>query len=156
MMNAEIKKLNPFQRLEQELRALRTENIELKVINKGNEAIVRDVTKDNFELKEKKVEAEEALANALAENEKLISKKSDAELETSLVKAVGMNSPEMRDAKERIKELENISGSHQKLNGDLRREITALEQEKLELHADNKKLAQQVEDSLDRLRKSGM
>ena len=156
MMNAEIKKLNPFQRLEQELRALRTENIELKVINKGNEAIVREVTKDNFELKEKKVEAEEALANALAENEKLISKKSDAELETSLVKAVGMNSPEMRDAKERIKELENISGSHQKLNGDLRREITALEQEKLELHADNKKLAQQVEDSLDRLRKSGM
>ena len=155
-MNAEIKKLNPFQRLEQELRALRTENIELKVINKGNEAIVRDVTKDNFELKEKKVEAEEALANALAENEKLISKKSDAELETSLVKAVGMNSPEMRDAKERIKELENISGSHQKLNGDLRREITALEQEKLELHVDNKKLAQQVEDSLDRLRKSGM
>ena len=155
-MNAEIKKLNPFQRLEQELRALRTENIELKVINKGNEAIVREVTKDNFELKEKKVEAEEALANALAENEKLISKKSDAELETSLVKAVGMNSPEMRDAKERIKELENISGSHQKLNGDLRREITALEQEKLELHADNKKLAQQVEDSLDRLRKSGM
>ena len=156
MMNAEIKKLNPFQRLEQELRALRTENIELKVINKGNEAIVREVTKDNFELKEKKVEAEEALANALAENEKLISKKSDAELETSLVKAVGMNRPEMRDAKERIKELENISGSHQKLNGDLRREITALEQEKLELHADNKKLAQQVEDSLDRLRKSGM
>ena len=155
-MNAEIKKLNPFQRLEQELRALRTENIELKVINKGNEAIVREVTKDNFELKDKLTEAEEALANALAENEKLISKKSDAELETSLVKAVGMNSPEMRDAKERIKELENISGSHQKLNGDLRREITALEQEKLELHADNKKLAQQVEDSLDRLRKSGM
>ena len=155
-MNAEIKKLNPFQRLEQELRALRTENTELKVINKGNEAIIRDVTKDNFELKDKLTEAEEALANALAENEKLISKKSDAELETSLVKAVGMNSPEMRDAKERIKELENISGSHQKLNGDLRREITALEQEKLELHADNKKLAQQVEDSLDRLRKSGM
>ena len=155
-MNAEIKKLNPCQRLEQELRALRTENIELKVINKGNEAIVRDVTKDNFELKEKKVEAEEALANALAENEKLISKKSDAELETSLVKAVGMNSPEMRDAKERIKELENISGSHQKLNGDLRREITALEQEKLELQLDNKKLAKQIEDSLDRLRKSGM
>ena len=50
-MNAEIKKLNPFQRLEQELRALRTENTELKVINKGNEAIIRDVTKDNFELR---------------------------------------------------------------------------------------------------------
>ena len=68
--------LNPFQRLEQELRALRTENIELKVLKKGNEAIVREVTKDNFELKDKLTEAEEALANALAENEKLISKKS--------------------------------------------------------------------------------
>ena len=156
MMNAEIKKLNPFQRLEQELRALRTENTELKVINKGNEAIIKDVTKDNFELKDKVDEAEEALANALAENEKLISKKSDAELEMSLVKAVGMNSPEMRDAKERITELESISESHQKLNGDLRREITVLEQEKLELFLDNKKLAKQIEDSLDRLRKSGM
>ena len=88
--------------------------------------------------------------------EELKKKVYDAELETSLVKAVGMNSPEMRDAKERIKELENISGSHQKLNGDLRREITALEQEKLELFLDNKKLAKQVEDNLDRLRKSGM
>ena len=58
--------------------------------------------------------------------------------------------------KKRIKELEEINKSHQKLNGDLRREITAIEQEKLELHADNKKLAQQIEDSLDRLRKSGM
>jgi hypothetical protein len=52
------KKLNPFQRFEQKLRALRTENTELKVINKGNEAIVWDITKDNFELKDKLTEAE--------------------------------------------------------------------------------------------------
>ena len=155
-MNAEIKKLEPHKQLKLDNINLRRDIAELRVVARGNKAIMEDLVRDNFELKEKKVEAEEALANALAENEKLISKKSDAELETSLVKAVGMNSPEMRDAKERIKELENISGSHQKLNGDLRREITALEQEKLELHADNKKLAQQVEDSLDRLRKSGM
>ena len=138
-MNAEIKKLNPFQRLEQELRALRTENTELKVINKGNEAIIRDVTKDNFELKDKLTEAEEALANALAGDYR------QKEADELMMKKL-----------ERIQELENISESHQKLNGDLRREITALEQEKLELHLDNKKLAQQVEDSLDRLRKSGM
>ena len=155
-MNAEIKKLEPHKQLKLDNINLRRDIAELRVVARGNKAIMEDLVRDNFELKEKKVEAEEALANALAENEKLTSKKSDAELETSLVKAVGMNSPEMRDAKERIKELENISGSHQKLNGDLRREITALEQEKLELHADNKKLAQQVEDSLDRLRKSGM
>jgi len=139
MMNAEIKKLNPFQRLEQELRALRTENTELKVINKGNEAIIRDVTKDNFELKDKLTEAEEALANALAGDYR------QKEADELMMKKL-----------ERIQELESISESHQKLNGDLRREITALEQEKLELHLDNKKLAQQVEDSLDRLRKSGM
>ena len=138
-MNAEIKKLNPFQRLEQELRALRTENTELKVINKGNEAIIRDVTKDNFELKDKSTEAEEALANALAGDYR------QKEADELMMKKL-----------ERIQELENISESHQKLNGDLRREITALEQEKLELQLDNKKLAKQIEDSLDRLRKSGM
>ena len=49
-----------------------------------------------------------------------------------------------------------INESHQKLNGNLRREITAIEQEKLELHIDNKKLTKQIEDQLDRLRKSGM
>ena len=155
-MNAEIKKLEPHKRLKLDNINLRRDIAELRVVARGNKAIMEDLVRDNFELKEKKVEAEEALANALAENEKLTSKKSDAELETSLVKAVGMNSPEMRDAKERITELEHINDSHQKLNGDLRREITAIEQEKLELHADNKKLAQQIEDSLDRLRKSGM
>ena len=138
-MNAEIKKLNPFQRLEQELRALRTENTELKVINKGNQAIIRDVTKDNFELKDKVDEAEEALANALAGDYR------QKEADELMMKKL-----------ERIQELESISESHQKLNGDLRREITALEQEKLELQLDNKKLAKQIEDSLDRLRKSGM
>ena len=155
-MNAEIKKLEPHKQLKLDNINLRRDIAELRVVARGNKAIMEDLVRDNFELKEKKVEAEEALANALAENEKLTSKKSDAELETSLVKAVGMNSPEMRAAKERITELEHINDSHQKLNGDLRREITAIEQEKLELHADNKKLAQQIEDSLDRLRKSGM
>ena len=141
-MNEEIKNiavLNPFNKLQEELRALRTENTELKVINKGNEAIVKDITKDNFELKDKLTEAEEALANALAGDYR------QKEADELMMKKL-----------ERIQELENINESHQKLNGDLRREITALEQEKLELHIDNKKLAQQIEDSLDRLRKSGM
>ena len=39
--------------------------------------------------------------------EVLTQKVHDAELETSLVKAVGMNSPEMKAAQKRIKELEN-------------------------------------------------
>ena len=109
--------------------------------------------------------------------EVLIQKVHDAELETSLVKAVGMNSPEMKKAKERIAELEEglanalaVNESHQKINGKLqmklteleefnikvRQEVTVKEQEILEIHADNKKLAQQVDDSVARLRKNGI
>jgi chromosome segregation ATPase len=136
---ATVKKLNLFQKLEQEVRTLRTENTELKVLYKGNQAIMKDLTKDLFELGDKKKELEEALANALADD-------------SGLQEADRL----MMNKLERIQELEGINESHQKINGDLRREITALEQEKLELHVDNKKLAKQVDDVLDRLRKSGM
>jgi len=109
--------------------------------------------------------------------EVLTQKVHDAELETSLVKAIGMNSPEMKRAKERIAELEEglanalaVNESHQKLNGKLqmelteleefnikvRQEVTVKEQEILEIHADNKKLALQVDDSVARLRKNGL
>ena len=87
----------------------------------------------------------------------------EAEGETHLVKAVGMNSPEMKEAKTKLKELEvglanalEVNESHQKLNGKLQSSLTELEQENIELHADNKKLANQVEDKVNQLRKSGL
>jgi len=98
----------------------------------------------------------------------------DAQLETSLVKAVGMNSPEMKAAKEQINELKNkIADLENTLeskdyfekpdykflveeNLNLRRKITELEQEILETKTDNIKLSQQIDDQVDRLRKSGM
>ena len=118
-------------------------------------------------LSAEKKDLETALANALAEDhrqkeaDELMMKKleeiQDLEKELALVKSTTVdNSPEMRDAKVRIKELEAINESHQELNGNLRREITVLEQEKLELHIDNKKLAGQVEDQVDRARKAGL
>ena len=84
----------------------------------------------------------------------------DAELETSLVKAVGMKSPEMKAAKKQVEDLKQTQHSrdytrqhdYQFLIDENRR----LEQERNELLMDNKKLAQQVDDQLDRLRKSGM
>ena len=84
----------------------------------------------------------------------------DAELETSLVKAVGMNSPEMKAAKAEITELKETLKSrdytrqhdYQFLINENRR----LEEERNEVVMDNKKLAQQIEDQVDRLRKSGM
>ena len=66
--------------------------------------------------KERCEEAEVALANALADDSGL------KEADKLMMKKL-----------ERIQELENINESHRKINGDLRREITVLEQEKMEL-----------------------
>jgi hypothetical protein len=84
-------------------------------------------------------EAEEALANALAGDHR------QKEADELMMKKL-----------ERIQELEQINEDHRELNGKLRREITILEQEKMELLLDNKKIARQVEDQLDRARKAGL
>ena len=89
----------------------------------------------------------------------------DAELETSLVKAIGINSPEMRAAKEEINDLKNkIASLEDCLNSRdytrqhdykfLIEENRILEQERNELLMDNKKLAHQVDDQVNRLRKA--
>ena len=84
----------------------------------------------------------------------------DAELETSLVKAVGMNSPEMKAAKAEIKELkETLKSRDYTRQHDYRfliDENRRLEQERNEGIMDNKKLAHQIDDQVDRLRKAGM
>jgi len=84
----------------------------------------------------------------------------DAELETSLVKAVGMNSPEMKAARKEIAELKETLHSRDYTRQHdyqfLIDENRTLEQERNELLMDNKKLAQQVDDQVNRLRKAGM
>ena len=67
-----------------------------------------------------------------------------------------MNSPEMRDAKASIKELEDrlaeilsVEESHRKLNGKLHERLTEVEE-------DNKKLAFHIEDQVTQLRRSGL
>ena len=49
-----------------------------------------------------------------------------------------------------------VNEDHRELNGKLQSRITELEQDNLELHADNKKISRQVEDQLDRARKAGL
>ena len=87
----------------------------------------------------------------------------EAELELSIVKAVGQNSPEMKQAIAQIKELEislanalEVGKSHQKVNGKLQERLTEKEQDCIEVHADNIKLSRQIEDQVNKLRKSGM
>ena len=83
----------------------------------------------------------------------------DAELETSLVKAVGMNSPEMKAAKAEITQLKETLKSrdytrqhdYQFLIDENRR----LEQERNLLTVDNRRLAHQIDDQVNRLRKAG-
>ena len=91
----------------------------------------------------------------------------DAELETSLVKAIGINSPEMKAAKEEINDLKNKVASLEDCldSRDYTRqhdykflieENRKLEEERNEFLMDNKKLAQQIDDQVNRLRKAGM
>jgi len=86
-------------------------------------------------------------------------KKKCQELENEMVLIKGItvtNSPELREANKKIKELEEglanalaVNESHQKLNGRLQEQLTEVEE-------DNKKLALQVDDSVNRMRKAGI
>ena len=105
----------------------------------------------------------------------------EAETETILVKGIGMNSPEMKAAKQKLEELQNSKDRIMKENSECYNRIAdltealkskdyfekpdykflvnenhRLEQQYLEVMADNKKLAHQIEDKLDQLRKSGL
>ena len=94
----------------------------------------------------------------------------EAETETILVKGIGINSPEMKAANKKIEELQGglerarkenndlynrladaleVNESHQRLNGKLQVRMAELED-------DNKKLATQVEDTVERMRKAGV
>ena len=94
----------------------------------------------------------------------------EAETETILVKGIGMNSPEMRDAKAKLKELQDsldrfkkenndlynriadsleVNESHQKMNGKLQERLTELEEE-------NKKMHDAINNKLKDARKAGL
>ena len=94
------------------------------------------------------------------ENEGLKTKVHDAELETSLVKAIGINSPEMKAAKAEINTLkETLKSRDYTRQHDyqfLIDENRKLEEERNMLTLDNKRLAHQIDDQVNKLRKSGV
>ena len=92
-------------------------------------------------------ELSEKLVKIVKANIELKNKVRAAEGETSIVKAVGINSPEM-------KRLQEINKEHQKLNGELQTSLTNLEQQNIETHADNIKLSRQIEDLIAAKRKA--
>ena len=96
--------------------------------------------KELKEIEKVKKEADKLMMNKLAEIEEL--KNKIANLEESLKSKDYFRDPDYQFLVD-----ENLN---------LRRRITELEQEVLETKADNTKLARQVEDKIDKLRKSGM
>ena len=84
----------------------------------------------------------------------------EAEGETTIVKGIGMNFPEMRELQARVKRLDEslanaleINESHQRYNGKLQIRLTEVEQ-------DNKRLSKQISDYIktheDKFRKAGL
>ena len=92
-------------------------------------------------------ELSEKLVQIVKANIELKKKLREAEGETSIVKAVGLNSPEM-------KRLQQTNKEHQELNGKLQTSLTNSEQENIETHADNIKLSRQIEDLIAAKRKA--
>ena len=84
----------------------------------------------------------------------------EAEGEINIVKAIGQNSPEMKAAKEEINDLKETLKSrdytrqhdYQFLVDENRR----LEEERNILTLDNKRLAHQIDDQVNKLRKAGL
>ena len=84
----------------------------------------------------------------------------EAQGETTIVKGIGMRSPEMKEAQQRIKELEEILKSRDYTRQHdykfLVDENKKLHKEIDEIKQDNKRLAHHIEDRVDRSRKAGM
>ena len=83
-------------------------------------------------------------------------KRQEAEGELTIIKGIGNTSPEMKNLQARVKELEEslaaalgINDDHQRYNGKLQTRLTEVEE-------DNKKLSKQIDDQLNRFRKSGV
>ena len=63
----------------------------------------------------------------------------EAEGETTIVKGIGLNSPEMRALQAKVKEAGEINKLHQELNGKIQKRLTEVEE-------DNKRLSKQIQD----------
>ena len=84
----------------------------------------------------------------------------EAQGETTIVKGIGMSSPEMKEAQQKIKELEEILRSRDYTKQHdykfLVFENKKLHKEVGELRRDNKTLTHQVDDQIARVRKAGL
>ena len=125
-----------------------------------------DEDRGELDLEKRVEELESSLSIALDINDKyqrenvsLKKRAREAEGEMSIVKGIGMNSPEMREANETIKELRQRVGELMAINKSHQSLMGTQIQENDELKKDNKALARQVDDyfnaRLNKTRKAG-
>jgi ABC-type hemin transport system substrate-binding protein len=107
--------------------------------------------KDPIEGKGKEIDYHRYWKDMYEQEHKL---RQEAEGEMTILKGIETN--RVKEAQDALANALGVNESHQKLNGKLQERITELEQDNLELHADNKKLALQIEDQVDRARKAGL
>ena len=70
----------------------------------------------------------------------------EAEGETTIVKGIGLNSPEMKALQAKVNELEGTLGSAQGINDNHQRYNGKLQTRLTEVEEDNKKLSKQIQD----------
>ena len=70
----------------------------------------------------------------------------EAEGETTIVKGIGMNSPEMKALQAKVNELEGTLGSAQDINDNHQRYNGKLQTRLTEVEEDNKRLSKQIQD----------
>ena len=125
---------------------------------KEGSCITAQMRKDREELNKVAHTYITTLEKAARDNRAILEKehklRQEAEGELTIHKGIETN--RVKEAQEALANALAVNESHQKLNGKLQEQITELEQENLELHADNKKLSKQIEDKVDSLRKAGM
>ena len=78
----------------------------------------------------------------------------EAEGELSIMKGIETN--RVKEAQDALANALEVNESHQKFNGKLQMRIIELEQDKLELHAENKKMHNHLDERINAARKGGM
>ena len=125
---------------------------------KEGSCITAQMRKDREELNKVAHTYITTLEKAARDNRAILEKehklRQEAEGELTILKGIETN--RVKEAQEALANALAVNESHQKLNGKLQDRITELEQDNLELHADNKKVSRQVEDQVQRARKAGL
>ena len=128
----------------------------LKELNmlKGTKQIVERLSADLSKMKKRAQEAEGEMS-ILKGIETNRVKEAQA-ISNRLQDELDRKGRENNDLFNRVADALEVNESHQKYNGKLQDRLTELEQENIELHAENKKIHNHLDERLDKTRKSGM